>query len=101
MSVECVIRFSDGREVKVSEPVSGGGREEFLDKLASSLSLVKENVNTILTEQVEKEKRVMPAPNKRETPEEDLEGTYAVLNDEVKVLRNSALYRRKLLSVEL
>ena len=76
MSVECLIKFSDGREIKVSEAVSSGGeeREKFLDCLASSLAIVKEKANGILTEQVEKEKRVMSAPNKRETPDEELEG---------------------------
>ena len=70
-SVQCTIQFSDGHNIQRSTPVSSNSDLEFLDNLASSLTALKEDINTVLTEQVEKEKKQPSHSNKRDTPEDE------------------------------
>ena len=73
-SVQCTIQFSDGHNIQRSTPVSGNSDLEFLGNLTSSLMALKEDINIVLTEQVEKEKKQSSHPNKRDTPDD--EGNY-------------------------
>ena len=69
--VQCTIQFSDGHNIQRSTPVSGNSDLEFLDNLASSLTALKEDINIVLTEQVEKEKKLSSNSNKRDTPDDE------------------------------
>lgn len=70
-AVQCTIQFSDGHNIQRSTPVSGNSDLEFLDNLASSLTALKEDINIVLTEQVEKEKKQPSHLNKRDTPDDE------------------------------
>ena len=51
--VECRISFRDGRTITKSVPLDDG---EALENLSKGLSILQKEVNSVLTEQVDKEK---------------------------------------------
>ena len=54
-TLQCVIRSKGGEEVKKTAEIAGKGKD-YLSSLSASLSAMQTEVNTFLTQLVEKEK---------------------------------------------
>ena len=70
MSVQCTVELMNGQRVEKTAQVTGHGKE-YLSSLSAILSTLKEDVNTVLSEQVEKEKQQPLQPLKRPTEDEE------------------------------
>lgn len=66
--ITCNINYSDGREIERVGHVSGDTNKDYLACLINSLTTMKDDINSLLTEQVtiEKETRL-----KRHTPDDE------------------------------
>lgn len=70
MSVQCTVELTNGQRVEKTAQVTGHGKE-YLSSLSAILSTLKGDVNTVLSEQVEKEKQQPSQPLKRPTEDEE------------------------------
>ena len=70
-NIACNIYYSDGRSIRKDISVSGDKTRDYLANLVDSLAAIKEDVNSILTEQVVLEKQDRSHINKRDISDED------------------------------
>lgn len=71
--VECRVTFSDGREITKSVPLSGEDGD-CLARLSKGLLLLKEEINYLLTEQVDKEKVLLAKGGQKRLSSNEDEG---------------------------
>ena len=70
--VECSLECNDGEKlIRTGEVHNSNSGSHYYESLSTVLSTMKEDVNSILTVQVEKERRQPSQPQKRPTTDDD------------------------------